>query len=329
MVYVQVIGGLALLVFAGDQLVRGSVCMAQRLGISTLAIGLTVVAFGTSAPELMVSIDAVLTGAPTVALGNVVGSNIANTWLVIGAPAIFVPMYCTASKLSGNMIIMIMASVLFVGMAHFLGAFEATTGVIMLVLLALFLFYASRSKSKSDAYGEILADIETCGEESMSMKKAVVLTVSGLVGLAIGAHVLVLGAVGVAGELGVDEAIIGLTVVALGTSVPELVTATVAAFRGHCDVAIGNVVGSNIFNLMGVVGTASLFGTIPVTEGFLRFDLWIMIIAALSLLPFALFRIPIGRRLGLMFTGLYASYIFMLGKGVSSMDNLYSVGVTP
>ena len=326
MEYLQVIGGLTILVISGDFLVRGSVSLAQRLGISNLAVGLTVVAFGTSAPELMVGIDAVITHAPTVAIGNVVGSNIANVWLVVGAPAVFASMYCAAPKFPVNMLLMVAISVLFMVIALAFGGFDFRIGIVFVILLAIFVRYASRSKATKEDYGKILADLESSPGRSFSLRNSIGLTTTGIIGLAIGAHVLVQGAVGVAIDLGIGEAVIGLTVIALGTSIPELVTATVAAFRGHCDVAVGNVVGSNIFNILGVIGIASFFGTIPVPEGILQFDLWVMLIAALTLLPFALFRITIGRKIGLAYLALYAGYIFLLGRGVSTMHNVYSIG---
>jgi cation:H+ antiporter len=327
MAYLQVIGGLTILVIAGDFLVRGSVSLAQRLGISNLAVGLTVVAFGTSAPELMVGIDAVITHAPTVAIGNIVGSNIANVWLVVGAPVVFAPMYCSAPKFPLSMVLMVAISVMFIVVAQTMGAFDFRVGIVFIILLAIFIRYASRSKETSEDYGKILADIESSPGRSFSLKNSIGLTTTGIVGLAIGAHILVQGGVAVAIDLGVGEAVIGLTVIALGTSIPELVTATVAAFRGHCDVAVGNVVGSNIFNILGIIGISSFFGTIPIPKGILQFDLWVMLFAALTLLPFALFRITIGRKMGFLYLALYAGYIFILGRSVSTMHNIYSMGV--
>ena len=327
MAYLQVIGGLTILVISGDFLVRGSVSLAQRLGISSLAVGLTVVAFGTSAPELMVGIDAVITHAPTVAIGNVVGSNIANVWLVVGAPIVFAPMYCAAPKFPISMLLMVVISALFIAVAFVMGEFNFRVGIVFVILLAIFILYASHTKESSEDYGQILADIESSPGRSFSLKHSIGLTATGIVGLAIGAHILVQGGVAVAVDLGVGEAVIGLTVIALGTSIPELVTATVAAFRGHCDVAVGNVVGSNIFNILGIIGMSSFFGTIPIPEGILRFDFWVMLAAALTLLPFALFRITIGRKIGFIFLALYASYIFILGRSVSTMHDIYSVGV--
>lgn len=329
MEYFQVIGGLTILVISGDFLVRGSVSMAHKLGISNLAVGLTVVAFGTSAPELMVGIDAVLTNAPTVAVGNVVGSNIANVWLVVGAPAVFASMHCAAPRFPVSMVLMTGVSILFVIISRTAGEFDFRTGIAFLFMLAIFIHYASRSKDVAEDYGKILADIESSPRHSYSIRNSIGLTAIGIVGLAVGAHVLVQGGVGVASDLGIGEAVIGLTVIALGTSIPELVTATVAALRGHSDVAIGNVVGSNMFNILGILGISSLVGTIPVPDGINQFDNWVMLFAVMTLLPFAVFRITIGRSVGLVYLALYGGYIFLLGRGVSTMTNLYSIGLAP
>jgi cation:H+ antiporter len=325
MAYFQLLGGLVLLVFAGDFLVRGSVSASQRLGVPTLLIGLTVVAFGTSAPELVVGVDSVLIGVPTLALGNVVGSNIANIWLVLGIPALIMPMVCTAPKFTHNMMIMLGVSLIFIGFASG-GVINWQIGLIFLALLALFLFYSGRRAKGEVNYEDMLAEIDGVPEQPDSLSKALMLVLAGLVGLAIGAHLLVTGAISVARELGVSEAVIGLTIVAIGTSIPELVTSIVAAVRRQCDVAIGNIIGSNIFNILGILGVSSLVGDIPVPADFMGFHFWVMIIASLSLLPFAVYRWPISRVTGAVFTTAYIAYIYMLSdSGQSSVVSLNSL----
>ena len=236
--FLQLLGGLVLLIYAGDALVRGSVSMARRLDVPPMIVGLTVIAFGTSAPELMVGIDAVLTDVPTLALGNVVGSNIANIWLVIGLPALIAPMVCPAPKFTNNMLALVIATLVFMVMA-FSGEFTAMKGVFLLGGLATFLFFSSRRDKNETSYQEILEDLEGVPKKADSLKTASLIVLSGLIGLSIGAHFFVLGAVDFARMLGVSEAVIGLTLVALGTSIPELVTAIAAAMRRHSDVAIG------------------------------------------------------------------------------------------
>ncbi len=308
MAYFQIFGGLVLLIFAGDFMVRGAVSAAQRLGVPTLMIGLTIVAFGTSAPELVVGIDAVLSGVPTLALGNVVGSNIANVWLVLGLPAIVAPMVCYAPKFTQNMMIMLGVTVIFMALA-FTGVITLTSGLVLLILLLAFLYHSGKRAEEAPDYEELLVDIEGVPDKSDSPVLSIVLIISGILGLVLGAHLLVDGSVTVARNLGVDEAIIGLSLVAFGTSVPELATSIVAAVKKECDVAIGNVIGSNIFNLLGIIGVSSLFGDIPVSAHFTQFDMWVMLAASLTLLPFAVYRWRIGRRAGVVFCLLYGLYI--------------------
>jgi cation:H+ antiporter len=322
MAYVQVVAGLVLLVFAGDYLVRGSVSLARRAGISKLVIGLTIVAFGTSAPELVVGIDAVLKDAPTLALGNVVGSNIANVLLVVGLPAMIAPMKCCAPRLGRNLMIMIAASIIFIAMA-FEGAFHWQQGVIMLTLLLLFLLYSAmrRKQCPKEAAAE-MEEMEELNQKPDGYPLATAMVFFGLAGLIFGADMLVIGSVEIARNFGVSEAVIGLTLVALGTSLPELMTALMAAIRGHCDVAVGNVIGSNIFNTLGIIGVSSLVGEIPVPESFLRVDLWVMLGAALLLVPFTRLRSQVGKMSGFAMFSLYIGYIVYLaqsGESASAM----------
>lgn len=311
--FFQLLGGLVLLVYAGDALIRGSVSMARRLNVSPLIIGLTIVAFGTSVPELVVGIDAVLTKVPTLALGNVVGSNIANIWLVIGLPAVVAPMLCRAHRLSHNMIAMILATVGFIAMA-FTGEFTAIKGMVLLAGLLMILFFFARKDKKSASYQEILGKMKGVSEKPDSFRISALIILGGLVGLGIGAHFFVAGAVDFARMMGVTEAVIGLTLVAFGTSIPELATALAAALRRHCDVAIGTVIGSNIFNLLGIIGISSMFGTIPVPAGFLNFDLWVMLFASLTFVLICLYRKNISRNVGLMFCLAYITYIVFLAQ---------------
>ena len=321
--FFELLGGLVLLVYAGDILVRGSVSMARRLDVSPLIIGLTIVAFGTSAPELMVGIDAVLTGVPTLALGNVVGSNIANIWLVIGLPAIIAPMVCQAHRLTHNIIAMVLATLAFIAMA-FTGEFTAVKGMVLLSGLFMFLIFSAKKRTKKEDYQEILDELEGVPKKPDSFRASALMIFAGLVGLSIGAHFFVSGAVVFAHTMGVSDAVIGLTLVAFGTSIPELVTAIAAAMHRHCDVAIGNVIGSNIFNLLGIIGVTSFFGTIPVPEGFLKFDLWVMLFAALTFVPICLYNRNVTRKLGIVFFLAYIGYILILAQTAPESHYLYS-----
>ncbi len=324
MEYFQVIGGLVLLVIAGDFLVRGAVSIAKHFGVSTLVIGLTIVAFGTSAPELVVGINAVLAGAPSLALGNVVGSNTANILLVIGVPAILAPMACNAPKLTRNLMIMLAASALFIGMAY-TGEFRWVHGVILLGFLSCFLAYSFlRAKSHPETI-DPTQELDGISAEPDSLSISMLMILAGVVGLGFGADMLVDGAVIVAREWGVSEEVIGLTLVAIGTSLPELVTSIVAAVRRHCDVAVGNVIGSNMFNLLGVIGVSSLFGNIPVADSFLEIDLWVMLAASVALLPFCHYRASVGRLMGVMFLlayALYMAYLVQNGSAAHAMSRM-------
>ncbi|PCI63765.1 MAG: sodium:proton exchanger [Kordiimonadales bacterium] len=318
MAYVQVVAGLVLLVFAGDFLVRGAVSLAQRAGISKLIIGLTVVAFGTSAPELLVGIEAVLDGSPTLAIGNVVGSNIANVLLVIGLPAIIAPMACDAPRIGRNLMIMLFATALFMALASS-GILVARDGIVLLAVLSMFLFYSAlKAKTVPDPECDDCDDIDSFQEKPDRYGLAAMLVFGGLVGLSIGANLLVGGAKEIATDYGVSEAVIGLTLVALGTSLPELVTALVAAVRGHCEVAVGNVIGSNIFNLLGIMGITSIVGDIPVPESFMTVDLWVMMAASLLLVPFCFKRLKVGRLAGGAMVAMYIGYIVYLANSEAS-----------
>lgn len=308
-----------LLVFAGDIMVRGSVSAARRLNVSTLVIGLTVIAFGTSAPELMVAINAMIAGVPDLVLGNVVGSNIANIWLVLGVPAIIAPMVCRAPRFTHNMVIMLAASGLIVIMG-FTGGLNFWKGLFLLSLLALFLLYSARSGKQDPMIASALEEFDAESPPTNSLLLASLMIIGGLGGLVLGADLLVDGSVVIARVLGVSEAVIGLTIVAIGTSLPELVTGIVSALRNQCDVAVGNVIGSNIFNLLGILGASALIGPLPASEEFLEFDFWIMLLASLSLLPFAYLKMRIGRRSGLVFLIAYILYIFLLASGFSGVE---------
>ena len=313
--FAMILAGLALLVLAGDALVKGAVNLALRLGIPALIVGLTVVAFGTSAPELLVSIQAVLEGAPALALGNVVGSNTANILLVLGVPALIaaVPV---ARSLAGDFWIMMGATALFIALA-WTGVFGLWQGLVLLAALGLMLFnsYARARAHRAEACGapDCDDDEELEGvEEGISGLKIALYLAGGIIGLPVGAHLLVEGATNIATVLGVSEAVIGLTLVAVGTSLPELATTVAAAIRREAGVALGNVIGSNIFNLLGIIGVAALVGPLPVPAPMLHLDLWVMSGASLILGLFIWRGWAIGRLAGLGLLTLYVVYLIHL-----------------
>ena len=301
-----VAGGLVLLLFAGDFLVRGAVNLSLRLGIPAFLVGMTVVAFGTSAPELLVSVQAVLAGAGGLALGNVVGSNIANILLVMGAPALIAPVLLGRESLR-DFGIMIGATLLFIVLAF--------TGVIglwqALVLLAAFGLFMADSIIRGKKARIDLDELEGADPNLRGPKIAIYLAL-GLIGLPIGAQLLVTGAVDIAESLGVSEVVIGLTIVAIGTSLPELATTLMAALRREGGVALGNILGSNLFNLLLILGVAGLIGPMTVPAEMLRLDLWVMLGAALVLAPFIWTGRPVGRLFGVVLLLVYGGYLWAL-----------------
>lgn len=315
MEYIFACLGLLILMVAGDALVRGAVNLALRLGIPALIVSLTIVALGTSAPELVVAIGSVLDGAPGLALGNVVGSNTANVLLVIGLPALLFGLATGDHDTRASFAQMIFATLLFIGLA-LLGPITLGGGLIMLGVLAVILVHQIRvarthRRALATAVEEESALVEGA-DASMPHWKIAAYLIAGLIGLPVGAHLLVENAVVIATRLGVSETVIGLTLVAVGTSLPELATTLIAAMRRQADVALGNVIGSNLFNLLGIAGAAALFGTLPVDPNFLRFDLWVMLGASLALAPFVLWHLNISRMIGGLFTALYALYIVLI-----------------
>ena len=310
MAWFFVVLGLVTLLLAGDFLVRAAVNLALRLGISALVVSLTVVAFGTSAPELLIVLSAMADDAPGLAMGNIVGSNTANILLVLGLPALAAGLYTTGFDTKKAFIFMILATVLFIALA-FMGPFSWWHGGLMLAVLAAILLdqaWTVRRVSRVAVATEDLNGVDT----SMPGWKITLYLLFGLVGLPLGAKVLVVNAEIIAREFGVPETAIGLTLIAVGTSLPELATTTVAAIRRQADVALGNVIGSNMFNLLAIIGIAALVGPIPVADEFLRFDLWVMLAASFLLIPFVFFRRNITRIWGAALTLLYMAYLLLV-----------------
>jgi len=310
MIWFMSVVGLIILLVAGDFLVRGALNLSLRLGIPALIVSLTIVAFGTSAPELIIAIKAALDGAAGIALGNVVGSNTANVLLVLGIPAIITALHTRDCETRKTYVAMLLATALFIGLA-FTGQFAIWQGLVLLGALALFLFDATQDARKHrKATNE---DVELEGADaSISMGKVLLFLGLGLMGLPLGADILVNNATIIARQYGVSETVIGLTLVALGTSLPELSTTIMAATRRQADVALGNVIGSNLFNLLGIIGVASLFAPLDVDQSFVQVDLWVMLAASLVLVPFVFLGRQLTRSWGIFLTVLYIGYVMYL-----------------
>ncbi|MCP5433417.1 MAG: calcium/sodium antiporter [Alphaproteobacteria bacterium] len=313
---IELLGGLVLLVFGGDVLVRGSVAGARRFGIPPLLIGLTIVGFGTSAPELVVSVDAALSGLPSLAIGNVVGSNIANVLLILGIPAILMPVTCDQPMMRRNTAFMLVASLVFIVLAR-QGTIDREGGLVLIAMILAYLAYSAYGMVRSRAAAAGLAEeIRALGARPTTPLGMALHVLAGLAILPVGAHFVVDGASGIATEFGVPQAVIGLTVVAVGTSLPELAAAIAAALHRHPAVVVGNVIGSNIFNICAVLGITAFIKDVPVEPRFVRFDLWVMLGAALLLAPFALRKVPVGRLAGVSFILLYGAYVAALARGM-------------
>lgn len=307
--------GLVILLLAGDALVKGAVNLSLRLGVPAMIVSLTIVAFGTSAPELLIAISAVLDDAPGIALGNVVGSNTANILLVLGVPALLAPLHTSECETSKNYRLMILGTILFITLAFF-GPFTWVHGLILLGALSYVLFGSAKDahsyrKKCCDDEDAAVEDIEEADPE-MSGGMIAFYLILGMIGLPLGADLLVDSAIEIAYVFNVSETVIGLTLVAVGTSLPELATTVMATLRRQADVALGNVIGSNMFNLLAIIGIASFVGPIPVALSIMQFDIWIMLGASLLLFPFVYMRWDLNRRWGVLFCALYAAYLFVV-----------------
>ena len=296
--------GLGVLLLAGDQLVKGAVNLSLRVGIPALIVSLTVVAFGTSAPELLIAVAAIRDGVPGIALGNVVGSNTANILLVLGIPALLTGLATSGCDTRRSYYQMMAATALFVAVC-FLGPITWWHGLVLLAGLALMLGLALRDARAHRRNGE--EEVEGADPSLPGWRIALALAL-GLVGLPLGADLLIDGATGIAKDFGLSDEVIGLTLVAIGTSLPELATTVMAGYRRQADVAMGNVLGSNMFNLLAIIGIAALVGPIPVGRQFLVFDLWVMAGASLLLAPFVMGR-NLTRAWGAALVALYVAYI--------------------
>ncbi|MFC7704867.1 calcium/sodium antiporter [Plastorhodobacter daqingensis] len=294
--------GLTGLFLGGEALVRGAVAFARRLAIPPLLIGLTVVGFGTSTPELLVSVDAALRGAPDIALGNVIGSNIGNILLIVGLTALVWPIRAAGGTLARDATVMMIAAVALVPL-FWMGEVGRPAGAALVLGLVIYLVLAYR-QARNTAHDEDLAPAQPLWQSALWLG-------AGLLALMLGARFLIDGAVSIARTLGLSEAFIGLTIVAVGTSLPELATSLVAALRRQSAIAIGNIVGSNIFNVLGILGATALIAPIPVGARFLTLDLPVMIAASALLMALLLARPQIGRGTGAALLLAYAAYVFV------------------
>lgn len=315
--YVLIIGGLGLLFVGGESLIRGAVSLALNLRLSRLVIGLTVVGMGTSAPELMVSVQSALKGSPDMAVGNVVGSNIANILLIMGIGALLSPMVATGLSLKRDALIMcaVTAGLLWLGLQ---GVVTRDQGWIMLGIFAVYLMGVY-------VWEKVLTGKDTApagepdSERQGSPLVALIWVAVGLLMLVSGADALVRGAENVARGFGISEAVIGLTLVAVGTSLPELTVTIIAAFRRQGEVSLGNLIGSNIFNILGILGVTACIAPLRIAPQMAQIDMPVALAVAALVLLIILFAQKVGRLSGLLFLGLYAAYMAWLFVGPQSL----------
>lgn len=290
--YLFLLGGIALIIFSANWLVEGASSIAKRFGISDLVIGLTIIAFGTSAPELTVNLFSALTGSTDIAIGNVLGSNIANIFLIVGISSIIYPLEIKKNttwkeiplSLLAAIVLGILANDTFIDNSSMGDFISRIDGLVLLSFFVIFMVYITEIARGQSETEEITT--------SLPLGKALLFVVGGLAGLFFGGKYLVEGAVNIAAMLGMSEKLIGLTIVAIGTSLPELATSVVAAYKKKTDIAIGNIVGSNIFNIFFILGVTSVIKPLPFSPS-INFDIFVAILASLLLF---LSTITLGRR---------------------------------
>ncbi len=306
MLYLFILAGFVLLMAGGEVLVRGAVALAARLGVSPLLVGLTVVGFGTSTPELVTSLDAAFAGAPGIAVGNVIGSNIANILLILGIAALLMPVAVDRRAFLRDGGVALIAALAAVAVV-LAGALSRPAGALLVLGLGAYIavaFWRDRGSADPDA-----------APPRHGPAVAAALALGGIALTVFGARLLVQGATDLATAWGVPETVIGLTVVAVGTSLPELATAVVAAMRRQGDIAFGNVVGSNIYNILGILGVTALVRPIPVPPEIAAFDIWVMLAATVALTAVAVTGWRVTRGEGAALVAAYAAYCAVLFLG--------------
>lgn len=315
----QFAAGFVLLLFGAEFLVRGAVSLARRLNVSPMIIGMTIVAYGTTAPELVVSLQAAIDGLPGISVGNVVGSNIANILLILGVSAVIFPIVVNPRAVYRDAAMMGGSAVLFTALA-LSGYIERWQGALMVMLLigySLYAFQTERKRGKANDPGDLAEELaDEFKDAPQATWLSVLSVVGGIAAVVAGAKLLVTAAVFTARALGVGEEIIGLTIVAVGTSLPELATATVAALRKHSEVAVGNIMGAGMYNLLAIMGLVALAAPIPVPPQILAFDLWFMLAVTALLLFLLLWRNGLSRPVGAVFLAGFVAYSALQYYGV-------------
>lgn len=328
------VAGLIVLIVGGELFVRGAATTAARFGVPPLLIGLTLVGFGTSMPELVTSVEASMIGSPGIAIGNIVGSNIANVLLILGLAAAISPIAVGHNALRRDAVLALLAASAFTAVG-FLLPLDRLVGLLFLASLAAYIYFAYRQETEGAPAGHSAAFEKGEAKDELRRPRATqalqrptttrrrvaklatrlmpfLMTLGGLAAIILGARLLVDGAIGIANAAGVSQAVIGLTIVAIGTSLPELVTSVIAAVRGHGDVAFGNVIGSNIYNILGIGGTVAVISPTEIPSEILRFDCLVMVGVSVLILILGRTGGRISRAEGAALVAGYAAYLYVV-----------------
>jgi cation:H+ antiporter len=308
--YLFLVGGFILLILSGNFLVKGAVSIALKFNLSSLVIGMTIVSFGTSAPELLVSVDAALSGFPDITIGAVVGSNISNIALILGLTAIIFPIAVQRATLRTDWPMMMFSTLLFVAFVLD-GELSALEGLILLVSLIIFIVWLINNSRKTHERPAVADEVDE-SVKKMPVWKAVFFIGLGALGLVFGADLMLKGAVEIARQFDVTERIIGLTIVAFGTSLPELITSCVAAYRKEADISIGNLIGSNIFNILAILGITAMIHPIEVSPSIINYDNYVLIAISALIFPLIYFGRKVSRGKGVFLVLFYVVYIYSL-----------------
>lgn len=319
--YVYLLAGFLLLIAGGELLVRGASQTAARLGMSPLLIGLTLVGFGTSTPELVTSVQASFAGSPGIAIGNIVGSNIANILLILGLSAVLFPVAVSQGALRRDGVVVVTTAVL-LALVGLFGELNRVVGLVFVAGLAGYIYYAWRQESGGASDGHTAAQEKaaahdqalpaTAAEKTSPLFVPIAIAIGGLVLVVFGGGLLVDGAVGIARAWGISETVIGLTIVAVGTSLPEMVTSIIAAVKKQADVALGNILGSNIYNILGIGGVTALIAPTTIPPEIVSFDLPVMVAVSVALFAMAYTGRKISRAEGSVLAAAYVLYVWWI-----------------
>ena len=307
MTYLLTSAGFVLLLAGGEVVVRAAVRLATRLRISPFVVGITIVGFGTALPEMAVSIDAALRDSPGLAVGNVIGSNIANAMMILGVAAVICPVVVEPRAVRRETLALIGATLAFVALGFSIGRVEWWHGALMVAALVSYMVAAIRRAGGAPLPGDASAPL--IRPAARSLGAVVALLAGGLAAVLVGAELLVRGAVRIATQLAVPDEVIGLTLVAVGTSLPEIATSFAAAWRGRTELCLGNVIGSNLFNILGIAGITALVAPLPFSERIIDFDLWVLLGTTTLMIGFMLTTRRIGRGAGVVLAAIYAAYM--------------------